>query len=73
VKLLMKKRPLSQVVAVVQELNMKFEFTIEEMNGILAVLAKQPFEQVTTIIEKIRVQALAQMQPAPVVVPEDVQ
>jgi hypothetical protein len=52
---------------------MKFEFTIEEMNGILAVLAKQPFEQVTTIIEKIRVQALAQMQPAPVVVPEDVQ
>lgn len=72
-KLLMKKRPLSQVVAVVQELNMKFEFTIEEMNGILAVLAKQPFEQVTTIIEKIRVQALAQMQPAPVVVPEDVQ
>ena len=61
----MKKRQLSQVVVVVvQELNMKFEFTIEEMNGILAVLAKQPFEQVTTIIEKIRVQALAQMQPA---------
>lgn len=46
---------------------MKFEFTVEEMNGILAVLAKQPFEQVASIIEKIRVQAMAQVgqQPAP--------
>ena len=51
------------VVVVVQELSMKFDFTVEEMNGILAILAKQPFEQVTAIIEKIRQQALAQMQP----------
>ena len=59
-----KLRLLKLVVVVVQELNMKFDFTVEEMNGILAILAKQPFEQVTAIIEKIRQQALAQMQPA---------
>ena len=58
-----KKRLLKLAVVVVQELNMKFDFTVEEMNGILAILAKQPFEQVTAIIEKIRQQALAQMQP----------
>ena len=58
-----KKRLLKLVVVVVQELNMKFDFTVEEMNGILAILAKQPFEQVTAIIEKIRHQAVAQMQP----------
>lgn len=44
---------------------MNFNFTVEEMNGILAILAKQPFEQVTSIIEKIRQQAMAQMQAAP--------
>ena len=54
---------LKLVVVVVQELSMKFDFTVEEMNGILDILAKQPFEQVTAIIEKIRQQALAQMQP----------
>jgi hypothetical protein len=58
-----KKHLLKLVVVVVQELSMKFDFTVEEMNGILAILAKQPFEQVTAIIEKIRQQALAQMQP----------
>ena len=58
-----KKRLLKLAVVVVQELSMKFDFTVEEMNGILAILAKQPFEQVTAIIEKIRQQALAQMQP----------
>lgn len=58
-----KKRLLKLVAVVVQELSMKFDFTVEEMNGILAILAKQPFEQVTAIIEKIRQQALAQMQP----------
>ena len=66
-----KKRLLKLVVVVVQELNMKFDFTVEEMNGILAILAKQPFEQVTAIIEKIRQQALAQMQPAPTEVDKD--
>ena len=59
----MKLRLLKLVVVVVQELSMKFDFTVEEMNGILAILAKQPFEQVTAIIEKIRHQAVAQMQP----------
>ena len=58
-------RLLKLVVVVVQEHNMNFNFTVEEMNGILAILAKQPFEQVTAIIEKIRQQAVAQMQPAP--------
>ena len=58
-----KKRLLKLVAVVVQELSMKFDFTVEEMNGILAILAKQPFEQVTAIIEKIRQQAVAQMQP----------
>ena len=50
---------------------MNFEFEVEEMNGILAILAKQPFEQVTSIIEKIRRQAIAQMQPAPTEVDKD--
>jgi hypothetical protein len=50
---------------------MKFDFTVEEMNGILAILAKQPFKQVTAIIEKIRQQAVAQMQPAPTEVDKD--
>ena len=58
-----KLRLLKLVVVVVQEHNMIFNFTVEEMNGILATLAKQPFEQVTAIIEKIRQQAVAQMQP----------
>lgn len=61
----MKLRLLKLVVVVVQEHNMNFNFTVEEMNGILAILAKQPFEQVTAIIEKIRQQAVAQMQLAP--------
>ena len=61
----MKLRLLKLVVVAVQELSMKFDFTVEEMNGILAILAKQPFEQVTAIIEKIRQQAMAQMQLAP--------
>lgn len=59
-----KQHLLKLVVVVVQEHNMNFNFTVEEMNGILAILAKQPFEQVTAIIEKIRQQAVAQMQPA---------
>jgi hypothetical protein len=66
-----KKRLLKLVAVVVQELSMKFDFTVEEMNGILAILAKQPFEQVTAIIEKIRQQAVAQMQPAPTEVDKD--
>ena len=67
----MKLRLLKLVVVVVQEHNMKFDFTVEEMNGILAILAKQPFEQVTAIIEKIRQQAVAQMQPAQTEVDKD--
>ena len=67
----MKLRLLKLVVVVVQEHNMNFNFTVEEMNGILAILAKQPFEQVTAIIEKIRQQAVAQMQPAQTEVDKD--
>ena len=67
----MKLRLLKLVVVVVQEHNMNFNFTVEEMNGMLAILAKQPFEQVTAIIEKIRQQAVAQMQPAPTEVDKD--
>jgi hypothetical protein len=67
----MKLRLLKLVVVVVQEHNMNFNFTVEEMNGILAILAKQPFEQVNAIIEKIRQQAVAQMQPAPTEVDKD--
>jgi hypothetical protein len=66
-----KLRLLKLVVVVVQEHNMNFNFTVEEMNGILAILAKQPFEQVNAIIEKIRQQAVAQMQPAPTEVDKD--
>jgi hypothetical protein len=66
-----KLRLLKLGAVVVQELSMKFDFTVEEMNGILAILAKQPFEQVTAIIEKIRQQAVAQMQPAPTEVDKD--
>ena len=66
-----KLRLLKLVVVVVQEHNMNFNFTVEEMNGILAILAKQPFEQVTAISEKIRQQAVAQMQPAPTEVDKD--
>ena len=66
-----KLRLLKLVAVAVQEHNMNFNFTVEEMNGILAILAKQPFEQVTAIIEKIRQQAVAQMQPAPTEVDKD--
>lgn len=45
---------------------MQFNFEVEEMNGILAILAKQPYEQVASVIEKIRNQAMAQVAKPPV-------
>ena len=56
---------------------MQFNFEVEEMNGILVILAKQPYEQVASIIEKIRGQAMSQtmmqapQQPAPTEVDKD--
>ena len=40
---------------------MNFEFTIEEVNVIMAALGKAPYEQVFHIVEKIRQQAAPQL------------
>lgn len=42
----------------------KLELTVEEVNLTLAALAKQPYEAVASLIEKVRGQALAQVEPA---------
>lgn len=39
---------------------LKFEFTVDETNTILAFLAKGPFENVAGIINKIQAQAAKQ-------------
>jgi hypothetical protein len=47
---------------------MKFEFTIDEVNVIMASLGKAPYESVFQLVEKIREQAAPQIQqqaPAP--------
>jgi hypothetical protein len=41
---------------------MKFEFTIDEINAIMAALGKAPYEQVFQLVEKIRAQAAPQLQ-----------
>ena len=46
---------------------MQFEFTIDEVNGILAVLGKQPFEAVAPLIDNIRQQAVPQLPIPPAV------
>ena len=43
---------------------MKFEFTIEEINTIMASLGKAPYEAVFQLVEKIRQQAAPQLQEA---------
>lgn len=51
----------------------KLELTVEEVNFTLAALSKQPFEQVAALIEKVRSQAIPQVQaeqPAPAEVTE---
>ena len=41
---------------------MKFEFTIDEVNTIMAALGRAPYEAVFQLIEKIRDQAAQQLQ-----------
>jgi hypothetical protein len=41
----------------------KFEVTIEEANVILASLARQPYEAVAQLIDKLRSQGSSQVQP----------
>jgi len=42
---------------------LKFEVSIEEGNILIAALAKQPFEAVAGLIQKLQQQAVPQMQP----------
>lgn len=45
--------------------NLKFEVSVEEANLLIAALAKQPFEAVAGLIQKLQQQAQSQMQQAP--------
>lgn len=51
---------------------MQFEFTVEEINYILNVLAERPFKESAAMIQKIQAQAQPQaaQQPAPETPPE---
>jgi hypothetical protein len=42
---------------------LKFEVSVEEGNLLIAALAKQPFEAVAGLIQKLQQQAMPQMQP----------
>ena len=42
---------------------LKFEVSVEEGNLLIAALAKQPFEAVAGLIQKLQQQAMQQMQP----------
>jgi hypothetical protein len=44
-------------------MTMQLELTVEEINGILTALGKMPYELSHKIIEKVRKQALAQIDP----------
>jgi hypothetical protein len=48
----------------------KLELSVEQVNLILAALAKQPFEAVVEIIGEVRKQAQAQVDKQPTVVEE---
>ena len=41
---------------------MTLELTLDEINAIMAMLGRQPYEQVESLILKIRDQALPQLQ-----------
>jgi hypothetical protein len=43
---------------------MKFEFTIDEVNTIMAALGRAPYEAVFQLIDKVREQAGPQLQEA---------
>ena len=63
------KQPLQPVVVV--ELNMiKLELSLEEVNAILSALGKAPYEFSQPVIDKIKQQAIPQVQTAPVEVVE---
>ena len=47
-------------------MNLKFEVTMEEGNLLIAALAKQPFEAVAGLINKLQQQAQGQLTPPPV-------
>ena len=42
---------------------MKLELTLDEINAIMAMLGRQPYEQVEHLITKIRDQAVPQLKP----------
>lgn len=42
---------------------MTLELTLDEINAIMALLGRQPYEQVESLILKIRDQALPQLAP----------
>jgi len=43
---------------------MKFEFTLEQINTVMAALGRMPYEQVFQLVENIRQQAAPQLQEA---------
>jgi hypothetical protein len=43
---------------------MKLELTVDEINAIIGMLGRQPYEQVEGLISKIREQAIPQLRPA---------
>ena len=45
---------------------MKLDLTIAEVNAIMQALGNAPYAQVFELVQKIREQAQAQVQPAPV-------
>ena len=46
-------------------MSIKLDLTIEEVNGCLIALGKAPYEMAQPIIDKIKQQAIPQVQPAP--------
>ena len=55
-------------------MNINLELTIEEVNGCLMALGKAPYEMAQPIIDKIKQQAIPQVQPvAPIEVAEVVE
>jgi hypothetical protein len=51
-------------------MSIKLDLTIEEVNGCLIALGKAPYEMAQPIIDKIKQQAIPQVQVAPVEVAE---
>lgn len=45
-----------------EDKEIKLALTVKEINGILALIGKQPLGEVIELFNKIRTQALAQMQ-----------